>query len=100
MENKFVHPKLGEFIEEALKVAHINISAMCRAIHMGPATYQKIKKREEKDLIHYERVFNYYYDTLTEEEFVEKMHEWALRFIRYKEKQIKENMSARKLSDE
>ena len=92
MENKFVHPKLGEFIEEALKVAHINISAMCRAIHMGPATYQKIK--------HYERVFNYYYDTLTEEEFVEKMHEWALRFIRYKEKQIKENMSARKLSDE
>ena len=80
MENKFVHPKLGEFIEEALKVAHINISAMCRAIHMGPATY--------------------HYDTLTEEEFVEKMHEWALRFIRYKEKQIKENMSARKLSDE
>ena len=48
MENKFVHPKLGEFIEEALKVAHINISAMCRAIHMGPATYQKIKKGKKK----------------------------------------------------
>ena len=48
MENKIVHPKLGEFIEEALKVAHINISAMCRAIHMGPATYQKIKKGKKK----------------------------------------------------
>ncbi|RHI42814.1 hypothetical protein DW167_13050 [Bacteroides thetaiotaomicron] len=66
----------------------------------GACYVSKDKKREEKDLIHYERVFNYYYDTLTEEEFVEKMHEWALRFIRYKEKQIKENMSARKLSDE
>ena len=51
MENKFVHPKLGEFIEEALKVAHINISAMCRAIHMGPATYQKIKKGKKKSPI-------------------------------------------------
>ena len=48
MENKFVHPKLGEFIEEALKVAHRHISAMCRAIHMGPATYQKIKKGKKK----------------------------------------------------
>ena len=44
MENKIVHPKLGEFIEEVLKVAHVNLSKMCHEIHMGPATYQKVKK--------------------------------------------------------
>ena len=26
MENKIVHPKLGEFIEKVLKVAHVNLS--------------------------------------------------------------------------
>ena len=30
-------------------------------------------------LNYYERIFNYYYDTLTEEEFLKKMHEWSLR---------------------
>ena len=44
MENKIVHPKLGEFIEKVLKVAHVNLSKMCQEIHMGPATYQKVKK--------------------------------------------------------
>ena len=29
MENKIVHPKLGEFIEKVLKVAHVNLSKMC-----------------------------------------------------------------------
>ena len=29
MENKIVHPKLGEFIEEVLKVAHVNLSKIC-----------------------------------------------------------------------
>ena len=48
MENKFVHPKLGEFIEEVLKVAHVNLSKMCHEIHMGPATYQKVKKGKKK----------------------------------------------------
>ena len=38
MENKIVHPKLGEFIEEVLKVAHVNLSKMCHEIHMGPAS--------------------------------------------------------------
>ena len=44
MENKIVHPKLGEFIEKVLKVAHVNLSKMCQEIHMGPASYQKVKK--------------------------------------------------------
>ena len=47
MENKIVHPKLGEFIE-VLKVAHVNLSKMCHEIHMGPATYQKVKKGKKK----------------------------------------------------
>lgn len=48
MENKIVHLKLGEFIEEVLKVAHVNLSKMCHEIHMGPATYQKVKKGKKK----------------------------------------------------
>ena len=43
-----MHPKLGEFIEEVLKVAHVNLSKMCHEIHMGPATYQKVKKGKKK----------------------------------------------------
>ena len=39
MENKIVHPKLGEFIEKVLKVAHVNLSKMCQEIHMGPVSY-------------------------------------------------------------
>ena len=38
MENKIVHPK----------VAHVNLSKMCHEIHMGPATYQKVKKGKKK----------------------------------------------------
>ncbi len=87
MENKIVHPKLGEFIEEVLKVAHVNLSKMCHEIHMGPATYQKGKKGEEKDLIHYERILEYYYRTRTEEEFLEKVNEWAKLYIRCKKGQ-------------
>lgn len=48
MENKIVHPKLGEFIEEVLKVAHVNLSKMCHEIHMGPATYQKVKRGRKR----------------------------------------------------
>ena len=70
MENKIVHPKLGEFIEKVLKVAHVNLSKMCQG--------------EEKALIHYERILEYYYRTSTEEEFLEKVNEWAKLYIRYK----------------
>ena len=41
MENKIVHPKLGEFIEKVLKVAHVNLSKMCQEIHMGRSIGQK-----------------------------------------------------------
>ncbi|GCB35847.1 hypothetical protein KGMB02408_27920 [Bacteroides faecalis] len=34
----------------------------------------------------YERILNYYYEQLTEEEFMEKTREWTLRYIRYKKK--------------
>lgn len=87
MENKIVHPKLGEFIEKVLKVAHVNLSKMCQEIHMGPATYQKVKKGKKKALIHYERILEYYYRTRTEEEFLEKVNEWAKLYIRCKKGQ-------------
>ena len=51
-------------------------------------------------LNYYERIFNYYYDTLTEEEFLKKMHEWSLRYIRYRKRQEEEKESARKFSDQ
>ena len=47
-----------------------------------------------KCLNYYERIFNYYYDTLTEEEFLKKMHEWSLRYIRYRKRQEEEKESA------
>ena len=83
MENKIVHPKLGEFIEKVLKVAHVNLSKMCQEIHMT-CYLPKGKKGEEKALIHYERILEYYYRTRTEEEFLEKVNEWAKLYIRYK----------------
>ena len=47
----------------------------------------KGKKGEEKDLIHYERILEYYYRTRTEEEFLEKVNEWAKLYIRCKKGQ-------------
>ena len=35
-------------------------------------------------MIHYERILEYYYRTRTEEEFLEKVNEWAKLYIRYK----------------
>ena len=61
---------------------------------------ENAKKRDDKCLNYYERIFNYYYDTLTEEEFLKKMHEWSLRYIRYRKRQEEEKESARKFSDQ
>ena len=60
MENKIVHPKLGEFIEKVLKVAHVNLSKMCQRDTYGTCYLQKVKRGEEKALIHYERILEYY----------------------------------------
>ena len=40
MENKIVHPKLGEFIEKVLKVAHVNLSKMCPALTVSMVEMQ------------------------------------------------------------
>ena len=50
----------------------------------GTCYLPKGKKGEEKALIHYERILEYYYRTRTEEEFLEKVNEWAKLYIRYK----------------
>jgi len=53
----------------------------------GTCYLPKGKKGEEKDLIHYERILEYYYRTRTEEEFLEKVNEWAKLYIRCKKGQ-------------
>lgn len=44
MKEKCHHYALGCFIKQCLKVAGLNIEAMCAAIHMGTATYEEIKR--------------------------------------------------------
>ncbi|MCS3258747.1 hypothetical protein NXV10_17145 [Bacteroides thetaiotaomicron] len=100
MKKEYHHFAFGLFIEEVLKCEKVGISAMCQAIGMSKETYEMLKKRDDKCLNYYERIFNYYYDTLTEEEFLKKMHEWSLRYIRYRKKQEEEKESARKFSDQ
>lgn len=72
MKKEYHHFAFGLFIEEVLKCEKVGISAMCQAIGMSKGTYEMHKKRDDKCLNYYERIFNYYYDTLTEEEFLRK----------------------------
>lgn len=83
MKRKFLHVAFGQFVEEQLLCAHVHVKKMCKAIHMGMATYESLKKRDNRRLSDYAKILRYYYDTLTEEEFLEKTHECALRYIRY-----------------
>lgn len=76
---------LWAFIEELLKLEHVKIIEMCHQINMGKETYGKLKK-DDKCLSFYERILSYYYELLTEEEFMEKRREWTLRYIRYRKK--------------
>lgn len=84
MENKIVHPKLGEFIEKVLKSSTCESFKNVSRDTYGTCYLPKGKKGEEKALIHYERILEYYYRTRTEEEFLEKVNEWAKLYIRYK----------------
>lgn len=43
-EKKVYHPKLGNFVDERLKMAKITIDSMCKNIHMGKGTYSNLKK--------------------------------------------------------
>ncbi len=44
MKEKCHHYVLGRFIKQCLKAAGLNIDVMCAEIHMGPATYEEIKR--------------------------------------------------------
>ncbi|MDD3038159.1 hypothetical protein [Bacteroides sp.] len=44
MKKKYHHYALGLFIEEILKIDHVNISKMCCEIDMSKETYEKLKK--------------------------------------------------------
>lgn len=48
MENKIVHPKLGEFIEKVLKVAHVNLSKNVSRDTYGTCYLPKVKKGKKK----------------------------------------------------
>jgi len=41
-------------------------------------------------LKYYEGILDYYCDTLTEEEILEKMEEWVLMYLRYRKKKKEE----------
>ena len=101
MKKEYHHFAFGLFIEEVLKCEKVVVSAMCQAIGMSKETYEMLKKgMNQKALDIARNIFNFYYDTLTEEEFLEKMHEWSLRYIRYRKRREEEKESARKLSDQ
>ena len=41
-------------------------------------------------LHYYESILNFYCDSLTEEELLEKIHEWTLRYLWYRKKREEE----------
>lgn len=84
MKEKSHQLALGVFIEEQLKCANLNINEMCKEIHMGTATYEELKKGDDKNLRHYARILDYYCDSLTEEEFLEKVNAWGKLYLLHK----------------
>ena len=92
---KFNHPVLGHFIAEQFERAHLSIEAMRKEIHMGKPTYYKMTSWGDLRLSDFTRLFSYYYDNLTKEEFRAKMVEWGELYIEYREKNedVDENLN-------
>ena len=44
MKRKFLHVAFGQFVEEQLLCAPVHVKKMCKAVHMGMATYESLKK--------------------------------------------------------
>lgn len=44
MKKEFHHYAFGLFIEELLKLGHVQITEMCRELKMSKGTYEQLKK--------------------------------------------------------
>ena len=84
MKKNFKHVLLGTFIDESLKCANLTMTHLCKETGMGKASYENIK------LHYYESILNFYCDSLTEEELLEKIREWTLRYLWYRKKREEE----------
>ena len=80
MKKNFKHVLLGTFIDESLKCANLTMTHLCR----------EYKKGEDMKLHYYESILNFYCDSLTEEELLEKIREWTLRYLWYRKKREEE----------
>ena len=82
MKKNFKHVLLGTFIDESLKCANLTMTHLCKETGMG--------KGEDMKLHYYESILNFYCDSLTEEELLEKIREWTLRYLWYRKKREEE----------
>lgn len=89
MREEFRHEALGLLIEEELRRVGVNIADMCNEMHMGHTTYSELRSGSDKHLRYYVGILDYYSDALTEEEFLEKVREWTLMYLRYKKERGK-----------
>ncbi|MEB3376272.1 hypothetical protein SFC43_35290 [Bacteroides sp. CR5/BHMF/2] len=89
MRNEIRHEALGILIEEELRRAGVNITAMCDAMHMGHTTYSDLRG-SDKHLKYYEGILDFYCNALTDEEILEKIEKWALMYLRYRKKKKEE----------
>ena len=56
----------------------------------GESQLLEYKKGEDMKLHYYESILNFYCDSLTEEELLEKIREWTLRYLWYRKKREEE----------
>ena len=56
----------------------------------GESQLGEYKKGEDMKLHYYESILNFYCDSLTEEELLEKIREWTLRYLWYRKKREEE----------
>ena len=56
----------------------------------GESQLKKNKKGEDMKLHYYESILNFYCDSPTEEELLEKIREWTLRYLWYRKKREEE----------
>ena len=56
----------------------------------GESQLWEYKKGEDMKLHYYESILNFYCDSLTEEELLEKIREWTLRYLWYRKKREEE----------
>ena len=83
---KFNHPVLGHFIAEQFERAHLSIEVMRKRNPHGKTHLLQDDIWGDLRLSDFTRLFSYYYDNLTKEEFRAKMVDGENFYIEYREK--------------